>query len=78
LFALCAIELHAQGPAIHFREIGKEAGVTKVPFSSKNQHYVVETISVGGAFRLRQSWQAGHSRRNDSTIEQARAGGVPW
>jgi len=51
LFALCAIELHAQG-CDSFREIGKEAGVTKVPFSSKNQHYVVETIWWGGAFRL--------------------------
>jgi hypothetical protein len=37
----------AQTPPIHFREIGMEAGLTKVPFSSMNQHYVVETISGG-------------------------------
>jgi len=78
LFVFSAIELHAQGPAIHFREIGKEAGVTKVPFSSKNQHYVVETISGGVAlFDCDNRGKLDILVVNDSTIEQARAGGVP-
>ena len=41
--------LGAQSPSIHFREVGKEAGLTTVPFSSMKQHYVVETISGGVA-----------------------------
>ena len=78
LFALIAPELCAQAPAIHFREIGKEAGVIKVPFSSKDQHYIVETISGGVAlFDCDNRGKLDIIVVNDSTIEQARAGGVP-
>ena len=78
LFVLAANGLHAQAPAIHFREIGKKAGVTKVPFSSKNQHYIVETISGGVAlFDCDNRGKLDILVVNDSTIEQARAGGVP-
>jgi hypothetical protein len=67
-----------QGPAAHFREIGKEAGLTKVPLSSKNQHYVVETISGGVAlFDCDNDGLLDILVVNDSTIEQARSGGVP-
>ena len=68
----------AQTPGIHFREISKEAGVTQVPFSSKNQHYVVETISGGVAlFDCDNRGKLDILVVNDSTIEQAKAGGVP-
>ncbi len=67
-----------QTPAIHFREIGKEAGLTKVPFSSKNQHYVVETISGGVAlFDCDNDGRLDILVVNDSTIEEARSGGMP-
>ncbi|HWZ96761.1 MAG TPA: CRTAC1 family protein [Candidatus Dormibacteraeota bacterium] len=68
----------AQTSPIHFREISKEAGITKVPFSSKKQHYVVETISGGVAlFDCDNDGKLDILVVNDSTIEQARNGGVP-
>ena len=67
-----------QAPVIHFREIGKEAGLTNMPFSSRNQHYVVETISGGVAlFDCDNDGRLDILVVNDSTIEQAKAGGVP-
>jgi hypothetical protein len=67
-----------QSPTTHFREIGKEAGLTKVPFSSKNQHYVVETISGGVAlFDCDNDGKLDILVANDATIEQAKAGGMP-
>jgi hypothetical protein len=76
--ALYAPVANGQAPSIHFREISKEAGVTKAPYSSMNQHYVVQTISGGVA--LLDCDNRGRLDIlvvNDSTIEQARAGGVP-
>jgi hypothetical protein len=68
----------AQTPPIHFREVGKEAGLTKVPFSSAKQHYVVETISGGVAlFDCDNDGKLDILVVNDATIEQARSGGVP-
>jgi hypothetical protein len=65
-------------PITHFREIGKEAGLTKVPFSSKNQRYVVETISGGVAlFDCDNDGKLDILVVNDATIEQAKAGGMP-
>jgi hypothetical protein len=70
--------LCAQNPPVHFREIGKEAGLTTVPFSSKNQHYVVETISGGVAlFDCDNDGKLDILVVNDATIEQAKSGGVP-
>jgi hypothetical protein len=67
-----------QAPISHFREIGKEAGLTQVPFSSKNQHYVVETISGGVAlFDCDNDGKLDILVVNDSTIEQAKTGGMP-
>jgi hypothetical protein len=68
----------AQSPVIHFREIGKEAGITKAPYSSKNQHYVVETISGGVAlFDCDNDGKLDILVVNDATIRQAKAGGMP-
>ncbi len=68
----------AQAPSVHFREISKESGITRVPYSSKNQHYVVETISGGVAlFDCDNDGKLDILVVNDSTIEQARTGGVP-
>jgi hypothetical protein len=70
--------LHAQNPPVHFREIGKEAGLTKTPNSSKNQHYVVETISGGVALLdCDNDGKLDILVVNDATIEQAKSGGVP-
>ena len=78
LLTLLAADANGQSSGIHFREISKEAGVTKVPFSSKNQHYVVETISGGVAlFDCDNRGKLDILVVNDSTIDQARAGGVP-
>jgi hypothetical protein len=79
LFLLCmpATSL-AQAPAIHFREVGLASGLTKVPDSSKNQHYVVETISGGVALLdCDNDGKLDILVVNDSTIEQAKNGGVP-
>jgi enediyne biosynthesis protein E4 len=70
--------LHAQAPPIHFREISKEAGLIKVPYSSKSQHYVVETISGGVAlFDCDNDDKLDILVVNDATIEQAKNGGLP-
>jgi enediyne biosynthesis protein E4 len=70
--------LEAQAPPIHFREVGKEAGLAGVPYSSKSQHYVVETISGGVAlFDCDNDGKLDILVVNDATIEQAKNGGVP-
>ena len=67
-----------QAPVSHFREIGKDAGLTKMPFGSKNQRYVVETISGGVAlFDCDNDGKLDILVANDATIEQAKAGGMP-
>jgi len=45
--------------------------------SARKSACTVETHRVGGAFRLRQSWQTDILVVNDSTIEQAARAGVP-
>src|SRR5215470_10758755 len=80
LFALTIFVSNVSGQVsgIHFREISKESGVTRVPFSSKKQQYVVETISGGVAlFDCDNRGKLDILVVNDSTVEQARAGGVP-
>jgi len=78
LFVLLSALARGQSPVIHFREIGKEAGITKVPYSSKNQHYVVETISGGVAlFDCDNDGKLDILVVNDATIEQAKSGGMP-
>jgi enediyne biosynthesis protein E4 len=68
----------AQAPTIHFREVGIASGLTKVPDSSKSQHYVVETISGGVALLdCDDDGKLDILVVNDSTIEQAKNGGVP-
>jgi len=67
-----------QNPVVHFREVGKEAGLTAVPFSSMKQHYVVETISGGVAlFDCDNDGKLDILVANDSTIEEALHGGMP-
>ena len=66
----------AQTPVVHFKEIGKESGLTKTPFSSMDQHYVVETISGGVAlFDCDNDGKLDIAVVNDSTIEQYLKGG---
>src|SRR5712675_2417473 len=78
LFVFLSALAWGQSPAIHFREIGKEAGITKVPYSSKNQHYVVETISGGVALLdCDNDGKLDILVVNDATIEQAKSGGMP-
>lgn len=68
----------AQSPSIRFREIGAQAGLTKVPYSSMKQRYVVETIPGGvGLFDCDNDGKLDIVVVNDATIEQARQGGVP-
>lgn len=68
----------AQNPPIHFREVSKEAGLNKAPYSSLKEHYVVETISGGVAlFDCDNDGNLDILVVNDSTIEQAQHGGVP-
>jgi enediyne biosynthesis protein E4 len=78
-FLMCVPALSsAQAPAIHFREIGISSGLTRVPDSSKNQHYVVETISGGVALLdCDNDGKLDILVVNDATIEQAKNGGVP-
>jgi enediyne biosynthesis protein E4 len=77
-FVLLPALARGQAPVIHFRDIGKEAGLTEVPFSSKNQRYVVETISGGVAlFDCDNDGKLDILVVNDATIEQARTGGMP-
>jgi hypothetical protein len=77
LFFLPAL-IGAQTPPIHFREVAMDAGLTKVPFSSMKQHYVVETISGGVAlFDCDNDGKLDLLVVNDATIEQAKSGGVP-
>src|SRR5712664_2745708 len=74
LFFLPAL-ISAQTPPIRFREVGMEAGLTKVPFSSMKQHYVVETISGGVAlFDCDNDGKLDILVVNDATIEQAKSG----
>jgi enediyne biosynthesis protein E4 len=78
LLILLPALLGAQTPTIHFREVGKESGLTKVPFSSMKQHYVVESISGGVAlFDCDNDGKLDILVANDATIEQAKSGGVP-
>ena len=78
-FLMCMpVASFAQSPAIHFREVGASSGLTKIPDSSKNQHYVVETISGGVALLdCDNDGKLDILVVNDSTIEQAKSGGVP-
>jgi len=80
LFTLAILGTNASGQTsgIYFREVSKEAGIIKVPFSSKKQQYVVETISGGVAlFDCENRGKLDILVVNDSTVEQARTGGVP-
>lgn len=75
---LCAANACAQDAPVRFREIGAGAGLTKVPFSSRQQRHVVETIPGGIAlFDCENRGRLDILVVNDATIEQARAGGVP-
>jgi hypothetical protein len=78
LLCFSPVLLCAQNPAVHFREIGKEAGLTQAPFSSRDEHYVVETISGGVAlFDCDNDGKLDILVANDSTIEEAKHGGMP-
>lgn len=78
LLLLFALFPRAQESPVHFREIGKQIGITVVPFSSMKQHYVVETISGGvGLFDCDNDGKLDILVVNDSTIDQAKSGGVP-
>jgi enediyne biosynthesis protein E4 len=77
-FIVLPVIASGQSRPIHFIDIGKEAGLTKTPFSSKNQHYVVETISGGVAlFDCDNDGRLDILVVNDATIEQSRSGGMP-
>lgn len=73
-----ATSLTAQTPATHFHEIGTEAGLNRTPFSSKDQRYVVETISGGVAFLdCDNDGKLDILVINDATIDESKTGGVP-
>jgi hypothetical protein len=78
LFVIADIAALAQtaNPPIRFRDIGTEAGLTKVPFSSMKQKYVVEIMSGGVAlFDCDNDGKLDIVVVNDSTIEHAQQGG---
>jgi len=63
----------AQASTIRFREVGRQSGLTKVPYSSIQQRYVVETIPGGVAlFDCDNDGKLDIVVVNDSTIEHAR------
>ena len=63
-------------PSIRFRDIGAEAGLAKVPFSSMKQKYVVEIMSGGVAlFDCDNDGKLDIVVVNDSTIDHAQKGG---
>ena len=58
--------------------MGKEAGLTREPYSSKKERYVVETIAGGVAlFDCDNDGKLDILVANDATIEQAKSGGMP-
>ncbi len=68
----------AQASTIRFREVGRQSGLTKVPYSSIQQRYVVETIPGGVAlFDCDNDGKLDIVVVNDSTIEHARQSGDP-
>ncbi len=68
----------AQASTIRFREVGRQSGFTKVPYSSIQQRYVVETIPGGVAlFDCDNDGKLDIVVVNDSTIEHARQSGDP-
>jgi len=77
LFALCAIELHAQGPAIHFREIGKEAGVTKVPSARESALRRRDHLGWVALFDCDNRGKLDILVVNDSDDRASARGGVP-
>lgn len=74
----CAAFACAQEAPVRFRDVSVQAGLNKIPFSSKQQRYVVETISGGIAlFDCDNDGKLDILVVNDATIQQARSAGVP-
>lgn len=65
--------------AIHFRDVSQEAGLTTVPHSSTERHYIVETMGGGGIalFDCDNDGKLDIAVVNDTTIDRYLAGGDP-
>ncbi|HEX5410841.1 MAG TPA: CRTAC1 family protein [Terriglobia bacterium] len=66
-------------PRMHFREIAKQAGLTTVPHSSSERHYIVETMGGGGIALLDcdNDGKLDLAVVNDSAVERYLRGGDP-
>lgn len=65
------------GPGIHFREIGKQAGLTTVPQTTTQRRYIVDTMSGGGValFDCNNDGRLDIAVVNDSSIDRYLKGG---
>ncbi len=66
-------------PAMHFRDIAKQAGLNTIPHGSSERRYLVETMGGGGIalFDCDNDGRLDIAVVNDSTIEQYLRGGDP-
>lgn len=64
---------------IHFRDVSQQAGLTTVPHSSTERHYIVETMGGGGIalFDCDNDGKLDIAVVNDTTIDRYLAGGDP-
>ncbi|HEX3987143.1 MAG TPA: CRTAC1 family protein [Acidobacteriaceae bacterium] len=65
--------------SMHFRDVSQQAGLTTVPHSSVDRHYIVETMGGGGIalFDCDNDGRLDIAVVNDTTIDRYLAGGDP-
>jgi len=73
------ISIASSKAPMHFRDIAAQAGLTTIPHSLSERHYLVETMGGGGIalFDCDNDGQLDIAVVNDSTIEQYLRGGDP-
>ncbi len=64
---------------MHFRDVSREAGLTTMPHSTTDRHYIVETMGGGGIalFDCDNDGKLDIAVVNDTTIDRYLAGGDP-